>query len=549
MAGSKRVEYYDLKEEALPFLIGRREEVERVTRTIGRRLNNNVLIVGPNGIGKTAFAHGWVRHALQNPRYKEFEFLQFGTEHFDALSTDTDALREGLASLPDTVLVIDDLGRALARPQAATHMLRAYGDTLQNPRVRIIATMEPNEFAVLERENSALAALFEVIVLKQQTALEYQYILQAALATLNAEERILIPTRAVREVIKYVERFPALGTLPSAGIRLLDECISYTTSRGGRVLKEEAVAHVVASKLGLPKKHLSTNELQALGALEGALRARVVGQDEAIRSVVTTLQRARLGLRNPNRPLGSFLMLGPSGVGKTETAKLIAESLFGRPESFARFDMSEFQQEHMIQRLIGAPAGYIGYEEGGALTNTLRREPHTLVLLDEIEKAHPKVFDIFLQVLDDGRLTSGQNETVDARNSVVMATSNIGVDRILVGLREGKDVSSESFIQEEIIPALAQTFRLEFINRFDRIVVFNPLSIDALVAIALLEAKKTEARLAHHNVKFDLDPEVVRAHIETIYDPRFGARPIKRFIEETCESLLAESLLANSTQV
>jgi ATP-dependent Clp protease ATP-binding subunit ClpB len=224
---------------------------------------------------------------------------------------------------------------------------------------------------------------------------------------------------------------------------------------------------------------------------------------------------------------------------------LVAEHLFGRSESFTRIDMSEFQQDHTVQRLIGAPAGYLGYEEGGALTNALRREPHSLILLDEIEKAHPKVFDIFLQVLDDGRLTSGQNETVDVRNAVIMATSNAGVDRILAALEEGGDTSSDVFIQERIIPILAETFRMEFINRFDSILVFNPLTLPALMRIAELEVRKTEKRLARHKVRFDIDLKQIEERIRAIVDPRLGARPVKRFIEDTCETLLAESLLAN----
>jgi ATP-dependent Clp protease ATP-binding subunit ClpB len=270
----------------------------------------------------------------------------------------------------------------------------------------------------------------------------------------------------------------------------------------------------------------------------------VVGQEGAIEKIATTLQRAKLGLRNPNRPLGSFLMLGPSGVGKTETAKVVAETVFGRSEAFMRIDMSEYQQEHTVQRLIGSPAGYIGYSEGGALTNLLKREPHSLILLDEIEKAHPKVFDIFLQFLDDGRLTSGQNEVVDARNSIIMATSNAGVDRILAALAKGKDVTSDAFLQKEIIPALTETFRLEFLNRFDSILIFNPLSVPALIEIAELEMRKTQERLKRHKVQFSLDRASVERHIRQIADPRFGARPVKRFIEDTCESLLAESLLS-----
>ena len=205
--------------------------------------------------------------------------------------------------------------------------------------------------------------------------------------------------------------------------------------------------------------------------------------------------------------------------------------------------MSEFGQDHTVQRLIGAPAGYSGYEAGGALTNALQKEPHCLILLDEIEKAHPKIFDIFLQVLDDGRLTSGQNETVDACNSIIMATSNIGVDVILKEFNKGEDIMDEKFIQEKMIPELAKIFRLEFINRFDSILVFNPLTLPNLIDIARLEIKKVEKRLTKHNVSFDINAEELEEKIKPLLDERFGARPVKRFIEETCESLLVNTLL------
>ena len=205
--------------------------------------------------------------------------------------------------------------------------------------------------------------------------------------------------------------------------------------------------------------------------------------------------------------------------------------------------MSEFKQDHTVQRLIGAPPGYIGYEEGGALTNALRQEPHSLVLLDEIEKAHPKVFDVFLQVLDDGRLTSGQNETVDARNAIIMATSNAAVAEILEAHAKGENIEDESFIRERAIPILVKTFRPEFINRFDSILLFKPLSIPSLVQVAQLEIKKIEKRLTKYMVRFEVEPRVLEDRIRRMADPRFGARPVKRFIEETCETLLVESLL------
>jgi ATP-dependent Clp protease ATP-binding subunit ClpB len=305
----------------------------------------------------------------------------------------------------------------------------------------------------------------------------------------------------------------------------------------------------VASKTGVPRTRLTAHVAQDLALLETSLAQSIIGQQNAITRIIATLRRAKLGMRNPNRPLGSFLMLGPSGVGKTETAKVIAEALYGRSESFIRFDMSEFGQEHTVQRLIGAPAGYVGHESGGALTSAIKREPYSLILLDEIEKAHPKVFDIFLQILDDGRITSGQNETIDARNIIIIATSNSGVRQVLSTVAAGLDPNAPEVQAQHLFPALEEHFRVEFLNRFDAVVAFEPLTIEALTAIAHLEMRKLERRLKDHGASFRIDEEVLRDHIRRIADPRFGARPIKRFIEEMCESVLVEKLLKkNSTE-
>src|SRR3989344_9167228 len=379
--------------------------------------------------------------------------------------------------------------------------------------------------------------------LKQQSAFEHSRILRRKIPRLNTH-RIAVSDTALQELVSYTERFPVLGQLPQSAIHLLDEVLSHSAAQGEKYLTSSSIARVVEVKTGVPKARLAADELESIKTLEGDLNARVVNQTTAIHKIATTLQRAKLGLRNPNRPLGSFLLLGPSGVGKTETAKSVAEILFGRSENVLRFDMSEFQQDHTVQRLIGAPAGYVGYEEGGALTNALRKEPHSLILLDEIEKAHPKVFDIFLQVLDDGRLTSGQNETIDMRNAIVMATSNTAVYEILEAYRTNPDTNDEMLIKEKIMPALTKTFRLEFINRFDSILIFKPLTMHGLIQIAQLEIKKLEERLEKHNVRFEIEPIVLEHQIRRIADPRFGARPIKRFIEETCETLLMQSLLA-----
>ena len=550
MSNFKKIEYYNLREEMLagklPNVIGRKEEMERLTRVISRRINNNVIIVGQSGIGKTMTVYGWIKYLSQHEQYQSLGFIQFDSEHLYDFDNDEqrESFVEPFAKLPPCVAFIDNFGRVVHNNVFLLRKLsRLYDALLKSLEVRMVLTLEPQELVWLEKEYPTFVQLFEIITIKNQPSFEYVQILENKLSYLNKQHRIIVPTASLQEIVSYVERFPSLGQLPKSAISLLDESIAYSFFMKQKVLTDETIAHVVSSKISIPKSQLNKNEMDALKNLEQILNSRIVGQTKAVAKITGNLQRARLGIRNPQKPLGSFLILGPSGVGKTETAKLVAETMFGQSESFVRFDMSEFSQDHTIQRLIGSPAGYVGHEDGGALTNSLKKEPHCLILLDEIEKAHPKVFDIFLQVLDDGRLTSGKNETVDACHSIIMATSNIGVEEIIKEFEFGGDVMNESFIQEKIIPSLAKTFRLEFLNRFDSILIFNPLTLPSLVQIAQLEIKKIEKRMVKHKVHFDIDETALEDKIKLLVDPRFGARPVKRFIEETCESLVAQSLL------
>ncbi|OGG70968.1 hypothetical protein A3F27_00845 [Candidatus Kaiserbacteria bacterium RIFCSPHIGHO2_12_FULL_53_13] len=548
---NKRIAYSDLREEALrgrlPVLVGRKDEIERLNRLLGRRTSNNVLIVGQGGCGKTALAWGWARHMSERAECGQYAFLQLDTEHIYEFENDTaleERYAEAFAHVPSCVLFVDDFGREVYKNLVlAQRTHRLYKLLLARPDVHVVLALQTHEYAWLEREYPAFVHSFETIVLKQQSAFEYGRVLSKKMPLLNAARRVIVPDSSLQEIVSFAERYPALGQLPRSAIRLLDESISLCASQKQKMLTSDSIARVVEGKTGIPRARVTEDELQSVKHLEENLNKRIVNQKGAIAKIAATLQRAKLGLRNPNRPLGSFLLLGPSGSGKTETAKCVAEIMFGRSESFTRIDMSEFQQDHTVQRLIGAPPGYIGYEEGGALTNALRQEPHSLVLLDEIEKAHPKVFDVFLQVLDDGRLTSGQNETVDARNAIIMATSNAAVAEILEAHAKGENIEDESFIRERAIPILVKTFRPEFINRFDSILLFKPLSIPSLVQVAQLEIKKIEKRLTKYMVRFEVEPRVLEDRIRRMADPRFGARPVKRFIEETCETLLVESLL------
>lgn len=552
----QKITYFDIREEsargALPTLVGRAHELQRLTRIISRSMNSNILLVGPGGIGKTALVHGWMALLARQEAFAKHALVQLETDHMHAFDEDERSALS-ISALPKSVVFIDDFGREVHRNSSLLHrFFRAYKPHIRGRRVHLVLTMHPHEHAWLMEEHPSLAQMFETILLKNQSSFELSRILTKALPRLNAVHRCIVPDSAVMEIVTIAAHYPSLGQMPRAGISVLDEALSDGASRGERVLSHEAIARVVETRTGVPSSRIGKDDMGLILDIESSLRERVIDQDGAVRTIAASLRRAKLGLRDPRKPLGSFLLLGPSGVGKTETAKSVAELLFGGTDlpaqtaNFIRFDMSEFQQEHSAQRLIGAPPGYVGYDQGGALTNALKKSPHSLILLDEIEKAHPKVFDIFLQVLDEGRITSGQSETIDARHSILMATSNIGVREILEACEEGADIDSEHFVREHMMPALAQTFRLEFLNRFDAILIFRPLSKDSLMKIAQLEIQKIEKRLAKHRVHFEIDASVMEAHIRAIHDPRFGARPVKRFIEETCETLVVDSLLQDA---
>jgi ATP-dependent Clp protease ATP-binding subunit ClpB len=303
---------------------------------------------------------------------------------------------------------------------------------------------------------------------------------------------------------------------------------------------EEEIAEVVAAWTGIPVSKMLEGEREKLLRMEDELHQRVIGQHEAIVAVSNAIRRSRAGLSDPNRPYGSFLFLGPTGVGKTELTKALAGFLFDSDDAMVRIDMSEFMEKHSVARLIGAPPGYVGYEEGGYLTEAVRRRPYSVILLDEVEKAHPDVFNILLQVLDDGRLTDGHGRTVDFRNTVVVMTSNLGSDRIQELSGEGNYEQMKSAVMETV----TQHFRPEFINRVDDIVVFHPLSREQVQAIAEIQIEDLRARLASRDLVLEVSPEALDKLGDTGFDPVYGARPLKRAIQTLIENPLAQEILS-----
>jgi len=303
---------------------------------------------------------------------------------------------------------------------------------------------------------------------------------------------------------------------------------------------EEQIAEVVSKATGIPVSRLMEGEREKLLHMEDELRKRVVGQSEAVEAVSNAIRRSRSGLADPNRPIGSFLCLGPTGVGKTELAKALAQFMFDTEEAMIRIDMSEFMEKHSVSRLIGAPPGYVGYEQGGYLTEHVRRKPYCVILLDEVEKAHPDVFNILLQILDDGRLTDGHGRTVDFRNTVIMMTSNLGSDVI----QEHAQSGDYEKLKKEVLAVVSKFFRPEFINRIDETVVFHPLSQEQIVTIAEIQLRRLEQRLLERELHITLSKAALGEITKVGYDPTFGARPLKRAIQQYIENPLAQELLA-----
>jgi ATP-dependent Clp protease ATP-binding subunit ClpB len=314
---------------------------------------------------------------------------------------------------------------------------------------------------------------------------------------------------------------------------------------------EEDIAEVVSRWTGVPVTRLLEGEMQKLLHLEEELHKRVIGQDEAVTAVSEAVIRARSGLKDPQRPIGSFIFLGPTGVGKTELARALAEFLFDDEHAMIRIDMSEYQEKHTVARLIGAPPGYVGYEEGGQLTEAVRRRPYSVVLFDEIEKAHHDVFNVLLQVLDDGRLTDGQGRTVNFKNTIAIMTSNVGSQRILEWTPSGRggfEGPGYEAMKEAVLEEMRRHFRPEFLNRVDEIIVFHSLSAEHLKAIVEIQLDRLRARLEERHITLQLTDAARSNLVRTGYDPNYGARPLKRAIQKKIETPLGRLLLKGTVK-
>ncbi|MGD2074246.1 MAG: ATP-dependent chaperone ClpB [Gammaproteobacteria bacterium] len=425
--------------------------------------------------------------------------------------------------------VMDRLDRRLIQLKIEREALGKESDEASRKR---LATLEA-EIAELEKEYADLKEIWETEKAAVQGTQHIKEQLDRARTELEAARRAGDLTRMSE--LQY-GRIPELEKQLAAA----DETGAPKAQLLRNRVTEEEIAEVVSRWTGIPVAKMLESERDRLVHMEDALHRRVVGQDEAVRVVSDAIIRSRAGLADPRRPSGSFLFLGPTGVGKTELTRALAEFLFDSEEAMVRIDMSEFMEKHSVARLIGAPPGYIGYEEGGYLTEAVRRRPYAVILLDEVEKAHPEVFNLLLQVLDDGRLTDGHGRTVNFRNAVIVMTSNMGSDVI----REMAGEENYARMKQAVMEIVGRYFRPEFINRIDEVVVFHPLSRDQIQAIARLQLRYLRERLAQRDMALELSPAALDVLAEAGFDPVFGARPLKRAIQQQVETPLAREIVA-----
>ena len=455
-------------------------------------------------------------------------------------------------NLPDKA--IDLIDEAASRIRIEKDSKPEAMDRLERRLIQLKIEREALKKEKDEGAKRSLAALQEDIVKLEREYADLEEIWKAEMATVSGSAHIKEEIERLRLDMETARRAGDLsrmaelqyGKLPELERRLAAANSEQKQAKATLVrnnVTEEEIAEVVARWTGIPVSKLMEGERDKLLRMEEALHTRVVGQNEAVTAVSNAIRRSRAGLSDPNRPIGSFLFLGPTGVGKTELCKALASFLFDTEEAMVRIDMSEFMERHSVARLIGAPPGYVGFEEGGYLTEAVRRRPYSVVLLDEVEKAHPDVFNVLLQVLDDGRLTDGQGRTVDFRNAVIVMTSNLGSNLIQDMMSTQSSSNDYAAIREAVMTVVGQHFRPEFINRIDESVVFHPLGSQQIRSIAKVQSQNVVKRLAERNIAIEFSDAALDKIAEAGYDPVYGARPLKRAIQTLVENPLALQIL------
>jgi ATP-dependent Clp protease ATP-binding subunit ClpC len=533
-------------------VVERDQELSRLVRILLRPGRHAAIVAAP-GSGKTSLVDALALRLHQGQyRPLQAKIYRLDTQSIMSLLINGDSLRNCLAALTqatsrleNAVIAIEDIQLLAAEDPGRLELTLALLQAMSShPGIRLVVTTTTTAYHRLLRDDYQFARAFDALELPEPTTAAVSNMVEQALPRLELLNRQSIALEAVDLAVTLGARFGHGRSNPDAAIRLLEETCVKTGLDGHNVVTPADVQEVVAERERLPTRDLDTDQSETLSDLEPELQRAVVGQGSALRAIARHLVKTQLGLGDPTRPRGSFLLLGPSGVGKTETAKALTRLVFSNPKSLVRLDMSEYGEAHSAIRLIGSPPGYVGYEQGGQLTGAVMREPYSLVLLDEIEKAHPKLFDLFLQLLDDGRLTDSSGKTVDFTETLVLATSNTGAAEIASASAAGQDIHSPGFMQSTVLPLLLRTYRPEFINRFDAILIFNPLGVAQLVALAQRELATLSVRLSKRGITFNVPDAHLAELLRPEYNPMFGARPVKRLVANHFETPVANLIVS-----
>ena len=591
-------------------VIGRDEEIVRVIEILNRRTKNNPVLIGEPGVGKTAVVEGLaqkivdgdVPHKLQGKEVIRLDVVSLvqGTGIRGQFEERMQKLIDEIRSRQDVILFIDEIHEIVGAGSAGDGNMDAGNilkPALARGELQMVGATTLNEYRIIEKD-AALERRMQPVKVDEPTVEETITILKGIQKKYEDYHHVKYTDAAIEAAALLSNRYIQDRFLPDKAIDLLDEAGSkmnltlnfvdpkvidqrlieaenlkaqatrdedfekaaYFRDQIAKykelqktsvldndipIISEKTIEHIVEQKTNIPVGDLKEKEQSQLVNLASDLKAHVIGQDDAVDKIAKAIRRNRVGLGSPNRPIGSFLFVGPTGVGKTELSKQLAIELFGSADSMIRFDMSEYMEKHSVAKLVGAPPGYVGYEEAGQLTERVRRNPYSLILLDEVEKAHPDVMHMFLQVLDDGRLTDGQGRTVSFKDTIIIMTSNAGTGKAeaSVGFGAAREGRTNSVLGE-----LGNFFSPEFMNRFDGIIEFKPLSKDNLLQIVNLMLDDVNQRLATNDIHLDVTEKVKEKLVDLGYDPKMGARPLRRTIQDHIEDAITDFYLENPSE-
>lgn len=566
---------HDLTKQAqagkLDPVVGREVEIERVVQILSRRKKNNPILIGEPGVGKSAIVEGLALRivgneagALAGKRIITLDVASMvaGTTYRGQFEERMKSVLQELQRHPEVILFIDEIHTIIGagNAQGSLDAANILKPALARGEVQCIGATTTNEYRTSIEKDGALERRFQKVVVRPTTTEETLSILNRLSEHYAEYHHVIYPEETLQAAVSLAERYITDRAFPDKAIDVMDEAGARAHTRAKAVDDEpqepytitvDDIASVVSMMSGVPVQRVQKAETERLRTMDETLRKRVIGQDEAVNTIVRAIRRSRLGLRDPRRPIGTFFFLGPTGVGKTYLAQCLAEEMFGSRDAVIRFDMSEYMEKHTVSLLVGAPPGYVAHEDGGKLTEAVRRKPYSIVLFDEIEKAHPDIFNILLQVLDEGRLTDRQGHVVDFRNTIIILTSNVGTRQLKefgAGIGFGVSDMDTKTSNQMLLKALQKTFPPEFLNRIDNVITFQPLTRDALARIVNIEVALLQERLRKTGHQLVLTPEVTMQLTEKAYDPQNGARPVKRAIQTYLEDPLTDVLLAHPQQ-